>query len=116
MNFRLIALSLGLIVLSSMAEAKMVCADDLYNQISLEVQNDKMVIQLSGKVSEKLNIQLRSEDGLILWANPYVKQERPMTGAKLRNSSVLITFKDSDQAMLQYRKNSYLITCSQKSE
>ena len=106
-----IILSLALLFsVSALAETKN-CVDEQNSQISVAVQNGKMIVSSKDKAEVSLNIQLVSEDGLVLLADTREKEQRPLAGSIMKNSTLLVSFKNSNQALLQHMNNSYLVIC-----
>lgn len=95
---------------SALAETKN-CVDEQNSQIAVAVQNGKMVISSKDKTEVSLNIQLTSEDGLVLVADAREKEQKPLAGSIMKNSTVLISFKNSNQALLQHTGHSYVVIC-----
>ena len=102
---------LGLVLAIPAAHAELNCSDSLLGQISVTTKDGIMEVLPKGQDKEALTIQMTSQDGLIFWADGRQKQEIPMAGAIMKGATILFSFKGSNQAILEYKGDSYAISC-----
>lgn len=107
---KFIFLSVFMTVLQS-AHANITCSNTLITVTSQEQRGGLLIVAEAGKNPVNLTIQMTSQDGRIVWADDKLLREIPTPGEVMRKASSLLTYSDSDQGVLSYEGDIFVLKC-----